>query len=348
MALMPKTRRSTRSPVAWRLALSSPMLLALWFPATLADVSVQAQLSARELAYGQPVELILTAQGDQVEGPDLSVLEPDFQILDRRVEHRVAVRNGQRSTQVRLRLLLLPRRDGPLVLPPIPFGQARSEPLTLTVAPDTGQPTESTAPGLPPPQTGTLPGQPDLAWGDGYRGPPLFPPAPILPPMQAPVPPIDLSLSTPNDPGSTSPHREAVSPGLARNPWFWVSLGLAGALAGLLASRRRVPAAPPAAVGPAPEPAPRLPLDLALEQVRAAYGVGDAGAARESLLAWARLRWPEDPPGNLARLAQRCPPPLRGYITRLEMAFFSPDPIPWEREPVPLELAALSEGAPPS
>jgi hypothetical protein len=26
------------------------------------------------------------------------------------------------------------------------------------------------------------------------------------------------------------------------------------------------------------------------------------------------------------------------------MAFFSPDPIPWEREPVPQELAELEDG----
>ena len=346
MAQMPETDRSTRSPIR-RLALLSPALLVLWCPATRADATVQAELSARELAHGQPVELTLTAQGDTVDSPDLSVLEPDFQIVDRRVDRRFAVRNGQRSAQVRLSLLLLPRRDGALVLPAIPFGKTRSEPLSLTVAPDTGRPTESpdAVPFQPQGQMG--PGQPDAAWGGRYPG--FLPmPGPQVPWVEpVPVPPIDLSPGLSEDRGgAASPDWRPASPGIAHNPWFWISLGLAGALAGLLANRRRVPAAPAAAAVPAPEPAPSSPLDLALEQVRAAYAEANAGAARESLLAWARLRWPSDPPGNLARLAQRCPQPLRDRITRLEMAFFSPDPIPWEREPVTQELAELGDGRP--
>jgi hypothetical protein len=352
MSHISTTSRAIRGPVARRLARLSPALIALWGPVSLADAKVQAQLSERALAYGQPVTLTLTAQGDSVEGPDLSVLEPDFQILDRRVERRVATRNGQRSAQVRLNLLLLPRRDGTLVLPAISFGQARTEPLTLTVEPDTGQPTES--PDLPfQPQGRIAPGQPEPVWGGGYPG--LLPmPGPQAPWRdqerdqardQAPVPPIDLTpnLSEDGD-GAARPQRASESPGIGRNPWFWVSVGLTGVLAGLLATRRRVAATPAAPAVPAPEPIPSSPLDLALDQVRAAYGEANAGAARESLLAWARLRWPDDPPGNLARLAQRCPQPLRDRINRLEMAFFSPDPIPWEREPVPQELAALGDG----
>lgn len=345
MAHIPTTHRSIRGPAARRLARLSPALLALWCPASLADARVQAQLSERELAYGQPVTLTLTAQGDSVDGPDLSVLEPDFQILDRRVERRVATRNGQRSAQIRLNLLLLPRRDGALVLPAIPFGQARSEPLTLTVAPDAGRPTESpdAVPVQPQGQIGL--GQPEGAWGGGYPGfPPM--PGPQAPWMeQVPVPPIDLTPNLSEDgEGAVRQRPESASPGIGRNPWFWISLGLAGVLAGLLATRRRVHPALAVALESAPEPAPSSPLDLALDRVRAAYGEVNAGAARDSLLAWARLRWPGDPPGNLARLAQRCPQPLRDRITLLEMAFFSPDPIPWEREPVPQELAALEEG----
>jgi hypothetical protein len=43
---------------------------------------------------------------------------------------------------------------------------------------------------------------------------------------------------------------------------------------------------------------------------------------------------PEDPPSNLARLAQRCHEPLRGHILMLEQAFFSPRPLPWSQHPV--------------
>jgi hypothetical protein len=85
----------------------------------------------------------------------------------------------------------------------------------------------------------------------------------------------------------------------------------------------------------------------ALEAVRAAYGRADAVAARQALLDWAALQWPGDPPRNLARLALRCPDPLRHPIGELEKAFFSPDPIAWDREPVWQALSGLA-GAPPA
>jgi len=322
-------------------------VLALWCPGLLADSDIEAQVSARTLAHGQPVELTLTARGDRVDGPDLSVLEPDFQILDRRVERRFAIRNGQRSAQLRLSLLLLPRRDGTLILPAIPFGEASSEPLTLTVAPDTGAPAEAPGAAPFPPSAAGIPGQPEPGWGGRWPG--FAPFQPVPGPGLAPVPPIDLTpggLDSLASPESTQRRPAAASPGIARNPWFWISLGLAGALAALLVKRRRVPSGgdPVAPAEPAPQPTGASPLDPALDAVRAAYGSGNAAAARDALLAWARLRWPADPPGNLARLAQRCPQPLRERITRLEMAFFSPDPIPWEQEPVAQALAELEDG----
>ncbi len=130
------------------------------------------------------------------------------------------------------------------------------------------------------------------------------------------------------------------------NPWFWVSLGLAGALAALLAARRRRTSAAAESAPPAPaEPRQSDPLADALEAVRAAYGRADAVAARQALLDWAALQWPGDPPRNLARLALRCPDPLRHHIGELEKAFFSPDPIAWDREPVWQALSGLA-GAP--
>lgn len=316
------------------------LLLALaWAPA-LAGTEIQARLSIRTLAYGQPVELTLEARGDRVEAPDLSVLKPDFRILDRRVARQVSIRNGQRNSQVRLTLLLLPLRDGNLSIPAIPFGEARSEPMALTVEPQPAQAAASLGDiPLPPPAEFFRP--PETTWPGDLPAP--WPGRQGSPGDRAPVAPIDLTLPT-----EPSPKATEAGPGLTHNPWFWVSLGLAGALAGLLATRQRPSTATPVrALEPTPEPTSPSPLDLALDRVRAAYEAGDAPSARESLLAWARLRWPADPPGNLARLAQRCPPPLREHITRLEMAFFSPGPIRWEQEPVAAGLAALSAPPPP-
>jgi hypothetical protein len=288
-----------------------PLLCLLFGGVAAAADRVQAQLSAREIASGQPVELRLTAQGETAEGPDLSVLEPDFRILDRRIERHFAIRNGQRDEQVRLILLLLPLREGTLQVPSIPVGNLRTEPLALTVRPDPGAPAgASTAAGPMP-----------------FSGPGLLP-VPVVPitPPTAPAP------STPAPAGGT-------------NTWFWVSMGLAGMLAAVLASRRRTPspAAPPPAASPQ-APGDTAPTDPALDRVAAAYQAGDAGAARAALLAWGAARWPTDPPANLARLASRCPPTLRGAINHLEMAFFSPTPIPWDREPVADELARMTQG----
>jgi hypothetical protein len=75
-------------------------------------------------------------------------------------------------------------------------------------------------------------------------------------------------------------------------------------------------------------------LSLAIDAVRSAYRAGDAGAARDALLAWAALALPEEKPSNLARLAQRCQQPLNNQILLLERAFFSPESIDWEQQPV--------------
>jgi len=277
--------------------------------------AVQAQLSARELAFGQPVELTLTAQGAAPAGPDLSVLEQDFRILDQRVERRLAINNGHRSAQLRLTLLLLPLRDGALQVPAITMGDLHTAPLTLTVRPDTGQPTEPRA----------------------FAPPPFAPPLPSALPGPPPTPRIDPWNTPWTD--RTPPSAPTAAPG-GSNTWFWVSLGLASVLAAVLFTRRGAPIARPPAAAPSP-PAPIAPVDQAREQIHAAYQAGDAAAARSALLQWAALRWPEAPPGNLAQLAQRCPPPLRTAINRLEMAFFSPAPIAWAQEPVAAGLDAL-------
>jgi hypothetical protein len=97
-------------------------------------------------------------------------------------------------------------------------------------------------------------------------------------------------------------------------------------------SSPRAPARPPAEAEPEPEP--RNPLTEALVRVRSAYDAADAPGARDALLEWGALVLPESPPSNLARLAQRSPEPLRGQILMLEQTFFSPKPLPWERQRV--------------
>jgi hypothetical protein len=121
--------------------------------------------------------------------------------------------------------------------------------------------------------------------------------------------------------------------------------------AGRRRPRRAGGAAPPATESWQATPTQRRlepadPVAKAIDDVRKAYESGEAGPAREALLAWAALALPEQPPGNLALLAKRCKEPLRGEILLLEQAFFSPRPVHWERRRVWDRLAGF-EPLPP-
>lgn len=141
------------------------------------------------------------------------------------------------------------------------------------------------------------------------------------------------------------------------NVWIWIAaiLGLAWIVTILTKRRSKTRANSPVFEPPARESAtPELmatpqevdPLEERIDAVRDAYQTGNAGAAREALLAWAQLALPEQTPGNLARLAGRCPEPLRGQILQLEEAFFSPTPVAWDEQPVWVQLPEF-EPTPP-
>ena len=117
------------------------------------------------------------------------------------------------------------------------------------------------------------------------------------------------------------------------------ALGLAwiATLLGWWRSRRRKVVTEPTTPSSAEQPVvpeERDPLQQEVDAVRTAYESGDAGAAREALLTWAQQALPEQPPSNLARLAQRCVEPLRSQVLLLEEAFFSPSPVAWDKQPV--------------
>jgi hypothetical protein len=546
-----------------------------------ATAEVRAWLSQEETGLGEPVTLTLEAEGPSLGHPDLSPLEVDFQILDRRSQHSMQVVNGRRSERSGLTLLLMPRQSGTIRIPPIAFGDEQSPPLTLSVtgeavdaaatpaAPTWAQPQAAVAdPSAEPPEVrleaeldpaevrvreqallvarvlaegAAHPGGLRDPEGDGARilalgedryplerdgrtwqvyerryavfgeepgrlilgplefagmvgpgggfgqassaelrlqvrpipagieradwlparrltlsetGPETYRvrpgqtleriitltaegvPSADLPRVGVNVPfqlqrqyteprlwdrrepegiigtRVDRVLITPREAGlyrlpeerltwwntgtgeaetAILPAREVEVAAFARpedrgtlgtgslrpepdpattagetggnppaaapeedppgtNPWFWISLALAAALAATVLRRRRGPtrrrpppgpdAEPDRDAGTEPEPAD--PLAPFIEDVRAAYAAGNATAAREALLAFGAALMPEAPPSNLARLAQRCPEPLRGEILLLEQAFFSPHPVHWEQRPAWTRLRGLT------
>ena len=106
---------------------------------TMSAADVRARVDRSAISLNETVQLVLESEGEPGSGPDLSVLAPDFEILNRHVSHSVSVVNGQRSERHVLTLRLRPRRGGALEIPPIPFGDTATESLQLSVAaPATG------------------------------------------------------------------------------------------------------------------------------------------------------------------------------------------------------------------
>lgn len=114
------------------------LLLAITLPA---QASVSARLSSQSAVQGQPVRLFLEMQGEQSDSPDLSVLERDFEILERATQQSISIINGKMSAEHSLVLTLLPKTTGSLTIPSIRVGSEQTAPLTLEVteqAPDQG------------------------------------------------------------------------------------------------------------------------------------------------------------------------------------------------------------------
>ncbi|MCU7931954.1 MAG: BatD family protein [Candidatus Thiodiazotropha sp. (ex Codakia rugifera)] len=68
--------------------------------------------------------------------------------------------------------------------------------------------------------------------------------------------------------------------------------------------------------------------DEARERIQQAYANNEAIAARSAWLDWAQLKWPENPPNNLTRLAKRCGEGVSQAVTSLERALYSPSAEP--------------------
>lgn len=94
-----------------------------------------------------------------------------------------------------------------------------------------------------------------------------------------------------------------------------------------------------------PVDAAERPIAAAIDAVEQAYLSGNAASARQALLDWAALIWPEQTPANLAQVAIRVEEPLRDDILLLEKAFFSPTPLNWIRADLRSKLAAAARSA---
>ncbi|WP_157497031.1 BatD family protein [Hahella ganghwensis] len=65
--------------------------------------------------------------------PDISALEKDFEILDRRQSYRVQIENNQNNSVITWDYTLLPKRSGELTIPAIEYENKKSSPISIRV-----------------------------------------------------------------------------------------------------------------------------------------------------------------------------------------------------------------------
>lgn len=292
-----------------------------WLPARGLTLSESGPESYRA-RVGQRIERRISLRAD-------GIMARDLPVLTAQVPHQIAMRRGEpRLRNERRPQGVIGTRQEVLTLVAQEPGQYRLPPLSLDWWSTTAGRWETAM--LPARELVVSAGQPaDPGQTPGTAEPWRQPSSPGLP---------EPSQDVPSTPPETRAEDQFGSNGL--DVWAWIAIALASGwimtMAGWWQGKRRTGRSE--SVSPAPEPpAPSTaanPLQEEIDAVRAAYELGNAGAAREALLEWAGRALPEPAPSNLARLAQRCSEPLRSQIRQLEEAFFSPSPVAWDKQPV--------------
>lgn len=110
--------------------------------------------------------------------------------------------------------------------------------------------------------------------------------------------------------------------------WPWLSLLLGSAWLITLVAWWRLRRAPvtqlPATT--AAVPLSLRPLELQLKKV---CQQNNAAQSKAALLAWAKTRWPQQPPVSLPAIAKHCAPPLADAITALDRALYAGGDVEW-------------------
>ena len=110
------------------------MVLLLWYSMAQA-AGVTAKLDRSSAVVGETVTLVLeTSDTNQSLDADFSVLQTDFDVLNRRSETQMSFVNGSQTASVRLVITLEPKREGNLLIPALKFPGASSNPLVLKVS----------------------------------------------------------------------------------------------------------------------------------------------------------------------------------------------------------------------
>ena len=128
-----------------RLPLLFALLLSLISPLSVA-ATLSASVDRLQIAADETLTLTLKIDSQSVPGqPDLSLLEPYFDVLDNSKSTQLRIINGQREASTQWQITLSPKLEGRILVPPFEIEGARSEPLQIEVRPASSAPSGSTA-----------------------------------------------------------------------------------------------------------------------------------------------------------------------------------------------------------
>ena len=112
-------------------ALLLPLLLCT---ATAQAAELTASVDRSRLNSGETVELTLeTSDVTQFGKPDLTPLEPLFDVRGTRQVNQLNTLNGDSRATTRWIITLLPKENGSVVIPPLQLGEVQSQPITVQV-----------------------------------------------------------------------------------------------------------------------------------------------------------------------------------------------------------------------
>ncbi|MEX2495526.1 MAG: BatD family protein [Woeseia sp.] len=115
-------------------AMVSIVLLALCLPG-LAAAAVVASLDRADVELNESFTLKVTVDTSIDTEPDATSLEADFHVLSRSELSNTMIINGQISRSRTWTYALMAKKAGDLVIPPVSVGAEQSEPLAISVAP---------------------------------------------------------------------------------------------------------------------------------------------------------------------------------------------------------------------
>ncbi|MFJ2325820.1 BatD family protein [Pseudomonas sp. NPDC087690] len=112
-------------------ALLLPLLICT---ATAQATELTASVDRSRLNSGETVELTLeTSDVTQFGKPDLTPLEPLFEVRGTRQVNQLNTLNGDNRATTRWIITLLPKENGSVVIPPLQMGDVQSQPITVQV-----------------------------------------------------------------------------------------------------------------------------------------------------------------------------------------------------------------------